>query len=151
MPESFPLAFVEIRVLAHATEDQDKVLKAFKEVISETALEELKIIREKLVGHYKNPIELMHVKVHSKSLANEIVVNIFSKLARHEYTSLLEMVENRLDNRGALFLRLDKQAAYCGKLQFSDSDPVRVQIKLLIPHKQRDRIIETFKEIINVK
>ena len=150
MPEPLPVAFVDIRVLAHATEDRDKVLKAFKEVMSETVLEELEIIREKLEGHHKNPIELIHVRVHSKSLAKKIVVNLFSKLARYDYTSLLEMIEDRLDNRGNLFLRLDKQAAYCEKLQFSDSDPIRVQIKLSIPHKQRERILATFKEIINV-
>lgn len=148
MTQTLPLAFVKIRVLSHATENIDKVLKAFKEVVSEPVLDELDVIKEKLEGHHGNPIDLIHVEVNSKSLAKKIVKNIFSKLDKHDLSWLLARIEDRLDDEGSLYLRFDKQAAYGGKLKFADADPIRVQIKLAIPRKQREKIIETFREII---
>ena len=146
--QPFPVALVDVRVLSHATENPDKVLKAFKEVISVPTIEEIEIMREKLEGHYGNTIDLMHVKIRTQSLARKIVENIFSKLEEHDRLWLSANVEDRLDEEGSLYLRLDKQAAYNGQLKFADTDQIRVQIKLAIPRKQKEKIIETFREII---
>jgi len=142
-----PVSFVEIRVLSHATEDTAKVLKALKGVVTEGVIGEINLIQEKLEGHYGNPITLIRSKIYSKSQAREIIQNIFSKLDEYDRTQFSAGIESRMDEEGRLYVRLDKQAAYHGKFKLKDEDPIHIQIKLAIPSKQKEKIMEVFRQI----
>lgn len=145
---SFPVASVEIRVISHATEDVNKVLESVRNVLTDEVYKEVNFSEEKLEGHHGNPIILIKTKVYSKSYARKIICNIFSKLEDFDRNFLLKKVEESIDEDGNFYLRLDKQAAYHGMLRISSSDPIHLKIKLAIPRKQKEKIVEFFREII---
>ena len=105
---SLPVSFVEIRVLAHATEDLGKVLKSLMNLVGEEIFSEVEFSREKLEGHYGNPITLVKAKIYSKSQARKILQNIFSRLNKTDKDRLLDEVEDRVDENGNFHFRLDK-------------------------------------------
>jgi len=145
---TIPVSFIEIRVLVHATEDTGKVLEALQNILGEEVSKEVEFIQEKLEGHYSNPITLVKAKVYSKSQARKILQNIFSKLEELDRQKLWNEVEEKVDEDGNFYLRFDKQEAYLGRFKLTNADPVRIQVKLAIPRKQKDKIVEVFKQLI---
>jgi len=148
LPEKLPVAFLEVRALSHATEDEEKVYQALKNVVTGSLLEESPASRRKLEGHYGNPITLLTLKVRSKPQIKRILANIFSGLSARDRGKLLAELENRIDGEGNLYLRFDKQEACLGRLKLGASDPIRVRIKLSIPARQRSRLVEACREMV---
>ncbi|HID19241.1 TPA: hypothetical protein EYP27_06860 [Candidatus Bathyarchaeota archaeon] len=148
MGEKLSVAFLELRILSHATEDAEKVYKAFKNVVTSEVLVEAEPSRQKLEGHYGNPITLLTLKTYSKPLIKKTLTNIFGRLSRSDKLRLLAELEDRIDGEGNFYLRLDKQAAYLGQLKLEDSDPIRVRIKLSITARQKSRLLEACKGLI---
>ncbi len=148
MAEKLPVALLEFRVLSHATEDAEKVYRALGNVVGEKNLEEVEVSREKLEGHYGNPIILMKGKVYRKHFAREILKTIFSLLSKRDKRRLFYELERHVDAEGNLYLRLDKQKAYLGEARLSDADPIRVRVKLSIPAKQKEKILEAYRSLI---
>jgi len=145
---SLPVSFVEIRVLAHATEDLGKVLKSLMNLVGEEIFSEVEFSREKLEGHYGNPITLVKAKIYSKSQARKILQNIFSRLNEADKDRLLDEVEDRVDENGNFHFRLDKQEAYLGRIKLGNIDSIHIQVRLTIPRKQREKMVNVFKKII---
>ena len=142
------VSFVEVRALVHATEDLGKVLKSLMNLVGEDVFGEVEFSREKLEGHYGNPITLVKAKVYSKSQARKILQNIFSRLNAADKSRLLDEVESRVDEDGNFHFRLDKQEAYLGRIRLGNIDSVHFQVRLAIPRKQREKIVNVFKKII---
>jgi len=134
------IVYVEISFLAHATEDQDKVLTAVRNLFYPKHFEELIITKKKLRGEYGNPIILYETQLRNE-VAEVFLRNIGAALSFLDKESLLRKLALRL-NKGNLYLRLDKQAALASKVKFCFSDPIRVRIKF------RSSKIEEITEII---
>lgn len=145
---SFPISFIEVRVLAHATEDLGKVLKSLMNLVGEDVFDEVEFLRERLEGHYGNPITLVKAKIYSKSQTRKILRNIFSKLSETDKSRLLDEVESRVDEDGNFHFRLDKQKAYLGKIRLGNIDSIHFQVRLAIPRKQKEKIVNIFRKII---
>jgi RNA binding exosome subunit len=120
---------VEISILIHATESENKILKSLLEFINRS-IDTVKIKRIKTEGHWKNPIIRLIISI------NYEVDKIYNKL----YEQLIEIcgeddaneyIKANTDRKEYLFTRLDKQKLCNGIIMLSDRDSVRMVFKKL--------------------
>jgi RNA binding exosome subunit len=127
LPRS-PVAYIDISFFAHATEDQEKVIKAAENVVSAVSAEGIIFKRSKLKGEYTNPIIYFKARVTKGAIADSVLKNVANKLPMSEKERLLRELSLRLE-RGSLYIRFDKQAAFKGKLMIGREDPIHVRIR----------------------
>ena len=127
MPQ-IPIAYVDIRVFAHATEDLDKVIEAVKHVIPSDQMEEVVFSRKYVRGHYGNPITLFEAKIKKKETIKALIDNLSSRFSEVDKETLSKEIPLHLE-KGSLYIRLDKQAALQGRLKLCASDPIRIRIR----------------------
>ena len=123
-----PVAFVEIRLFAHATEDLNKVTDAAKQILPVDYREDVEFRRTNLKGHYGNPITLLETKIKEEKTIRAFINSLFSRISAMDKESLLREIGLHVE-RGSLYLRLDKQAALCGEIKLCTGDPIRVRIQ----------------------
>ena len=118
---------VDISILIHATENENRVLKYVLEFI-EKSLESVKIDSIKTEGHWKNPILRFMVSVNMD--ADKIFDKLYSNLVEsYGETDAKHYIEYNTDNKGHVYVRLDKQKFCSGKIILSDKDSVRMVFK----------------------
>ena len=59
----YPIAYIEIRVFSHATEDIEKVETAIRNTLPETLATEIVFSKTNLNGHHGNPITIVEAKL----------------------------------------------------------------------------------------
>jgi RNA binding exosome subunit len=123
-----PIAYVDIRFFAHATEDLKKVVEAVQNILPSENIEEITFNRSDLEGHYGNPITLFKTKINEKGAVKALIENLTSHLSSLDKEELGREI-NRYVEKGSLFLRLDKQAALQRKVRLVKSDPIRIRIR----------------------
>lgn len=123
-----PVAYIDIHVFAHATEDSNKVVQATQRILPLYYIEEVKFKRCQLKGHYGNPIDFFETKIKDKAIVKSVVENLASNLSKTDKETLQREIELHVDN-GKLYIRLDKQAAYQGKYMFGSVDPIHIRIR----------------------
>jgi RNA binding exosome subunit len=72
---------------------------------------------------------------------------VVQELSSLDQQRILDELEERLDEGGNLYIRLDKQNAYLGKVRLLKIDPVKMKFKLRLPHG-KDRL-EYVRDIVN--
>ncbi|MHC3130165.1 MAG: hypothetical protein IBV52_08845 [Candidatus Bathyarchaeota archaeon] len=123
-----PIAYVDIRFCAHATEDLDKVMEAFHNILPSDNIEEVSFKRSGLEGHYGNPITFFETRIKDKETIRALVENLSANLSSLHKEELGRTI-NRYVEKGSLYIRLDKQAALQGKIKLVTSDPIRIRIR----------------------
>jgi RNA-binding protein len=124
-----PIAYVDIRFCVHATEDLDKVLKAFQTLLPiENEEYEITFNENSTEGHYGNPITFLETRIKNKKAIKILVNNLAVKLSSLDKTEITETLD-RCFEKGSLYLRVDKQAALQGKIRLVTSDPIRIRIR----------------------
>jgi len=124
-----PVSMIELQTLIHSTEDPDKVRVALLNTISPSDRETIKIISDRMLGHHKNPICLLKVKIRDKQLLNRTAEYLSLKLQDLEKERIASKLSPMSDRSNSLYLRFDKQMAYEGNLQLSQYDPIRIKIR----------------------
>ena len=137
---------VEISAFSHATEDEDKVEKATKNLLPEEN-RDLWLNRKTLKGYHGDPITIVTGKIRTKKGATGILRRVVQELSSLDQQRLLDELEERLDDGGNLYIRLDKQNAYLGKVRLLETDPVKMKFRLRLPHG-KDRL-EYVRDIVN--
>lgn len=138
------VSLVELSCFAHATEDENKVLTAVRNLLPATQLENISFSKNNLRGHHGNPITLFETEIKDKETLSAVVENLASGLSPLDKEKLLKEAELHVE-KGSLYLRFDKQAAFRGEFKFGVSDPIRVRLRLK-KHKLED-IVQLCKEI----
>lgn len=126
------VAYVDIRIFSHATEDEAKVLEAVKRILPSPA-DSILFEKHVLSGHHGNPITFFDTRVKDK----EAVKAIVGKMAANLNTSDKETLGSHLgeySENGSLYIRLDKQAAFTGEFKLAQVDPIRIHVRF----KKRD-------------
>ena len=130
----FSITDVEMSVFVNATEDEEKVERALRNIIP-PEITGVKVERQTLKGHYKDPITLITARVRKKRTAKEVFRSTMKGLSSLDQNRLMEEVEDRSDEAGSLYLRLNKQGALRGVRTLVDVDPIRMRFRFRIPHK----------------
>ena len=139
-----PIADIEIRVFAHATEDPNKVIEAVQKLLPEEHLEEISFKKRRLKGHYGNPIRLIETNIRKKEILTKILARIAEKISEIDKDLLSRELERHID-RGSLYLRFDKQAALQDEIQLQSADPIHVRIRFR--KERKEEIYEICKEL----
>jgi len=128
LPSQIPVAYIGIDFFAHATEDVEKVMEAVKQILPKNRAEEIDFKKSNLKGHHGNPIVLFEAKIEGKELIKAVVESVFSRLSILDKETLRREIEMHVE-KGSLYIRLDKQAAFQGIVKFCTVDPIRLRIR----------------------
>ncbi len=111
---------VTIELILHATENFQKVYDAFFDLF---VIEKDDISKQELVGHFGNPIFMLHIQI-KKIKAYEVVKKLISIMPKSELDLILKDLENRIDN-SSLYLRFSKQKVPDKIIKREEKDPNR--------------------------
>ncbi|MEM2265596.1 MAG: RNA-binding domain-containing protein [Candidatus Hadarchaeales archaeon] len=112
-----PIREVTVKVLVHATEDENKIMEALKNFLPA----KIRVERVELEGHYGNPLVLLKARVKGKEM-EEVLSFFLDKI--ENLASLFPKFDQHLDKEGNLYLRLDKQEACRGRWVLKGGDEV---------------------------
>ena len=132
MSSMLPIAYVDVRVFAHATEDTDRVLTAARNTLPPEAVDTLTFRKTTLTGHHGNPIKLLEARINNKRVAQAFLQKLASGLTIVDKEVLNSEITQHLE-KGNLYIRLDKQSAYLGELRLSSTDPIRLRLHFRKP------------------
>lgn len=122
-----PIAYIDIRVFAHATEDTDKVLSALHNKLPTELTDKIMFKKTNLKGHYGNPIILFETRISKRDAVNAIFEKLSSDLSNLDRELLSNEITQHLD-KGNLYLRLDKQSASSEELKLRSDDSIHFRI-----------------------
>lgn len=125
MPDEPKFSAAEVDVVLHATEDREKVLASVEIALGVPAAD---FAGKPSEGHFGNKILLLKATVASKD-AGQLAAKITSSLNSADRQKLADHFEDYSDEKGNLYLRLDKQRICQGKLSLVESDAIRIKFK----------------------
>jgi hypothetical protein len=126
MPDGdLKFSVAEINLLLHATEDGSKVLQSIQDLLS---VPSERFSSEPSEGHYKNKILLLKALLPSLE-AGDLAIRIMSLLNSPDRERLSNALPEYSDEKGNLYLRLDKQKMCQGKVSLSETDAIRIRFK----------------------
>src|SRR5437867_1893504 len=126
MPEGdLKFSAAEVNLVLHATEDGGKVLQSIQDLLSVSSV---RFSTSQSEGHYKNKI-LMFKAMLSSQEAGELALRIMSLLNSSERERLSSSLSEYSDEKGNVYLRLDKQRICQGKVSLSEIDAIRVRFR----------------------
>lgn len=143
MSSKTPIGYIDVRVFAHATEDEEKVLTAVRNILPYEQAEPAVFKKTCLTGHHGNPILLLETKLTDKQTLPKALEKIAAGLTALDKETLNNEIKLHLEKRN-LFLRFDKQSAFQGKLRLSPNDPVH--LKVHFKNKTPEEIVEISRE-----
>ena len=138
-----PIAYIDIRVFAHATEEPFKVQKAVQNLLPTALSQTLLFEKTSCTGHHGNPIILFTSKLTDKKLLPSMIEKIGKDLGTLDKEELNRYLKMHIE-KGNLFLRFDKQSAFLGTLKFSQNDPIH--IKIHFKNKTTQEITEILRQ-----
>jgi RNA binding exosome subunit len=115
----------EINIVVHATENENKILQSVNDVLS---LPINKFSTTSSEGHWGNKILLLTATIGSHE-ANTLISKIISSLNKFDRDHLSDFFEKYIDEKGNVYIRLDKQRICQGKVSLSESDSIRIRFK----------------------
>ena len=139
-----PIAYVDVRFCAHATEDPDKVVEAFQNILPTDHVKDVTFKQSVVEGHYGNPITFFETRIKDKEIVSKLVKNVSANLSSFDKEELDREIY-RFVEKGSLYIRLNKQAALQGKTKLATSDPIRIRIRFR--KTKLEDVVEICKEI----
>jgi RNA-binding protein len=141
---SLKFSAAELNLVVHATEDERKLLKSIEDTLSVAAD---CFIRSTSEGHFKNEIVLLKAMIPAKQ-AEALALRIISLLNRSDRAQLSHSLHEYSDEKGNLYLRLDKQRLCRGKVSLSETDSIRIRLKPVKRYKPSG-IIENYRGLLS--
>jgi hypothetical protein len=132
---------ITIEVIVHATEDVEKILKAFLEQFN---ISEDEFSRQNLTGHFENPITLLRAKI-KKNDARNFLQRLLSKIPKDQISEIIEGIENHIQD-STLYLRFGKQDLIKGKMIVKEKDAVK--FKIFTPIYKKNDIVKNYVTLL---
>jgi hypothetical protein len=136
------IAYMDIRVFAHATEDPEKVQTAVRNLLPDELAQAILFQKTSLTGHHGNPITLFTAKLTDKKMLSRALEKIGLGLNSLNKEELNQNLKLHLE-KGNMYLRFDKQSAFLGAFKFSQNDPIH--LKIHFKNKSSEQIAEVCK------
>jgi RNA-binding protein len=131
-----------ISVVIHATEDKDKVISKIVKVLS---LNSARFQEFNTRGHWGNQIVLLNLSL-GQTLAGKILKTIYTSLGNKK-TAFLSSLEQSIDEKYNLYVRIDKQSICREEISLSDQDSIKIKFR---PSKFRQsNKSETYRELLS--
>ena len=120
---------IEVSILIHATENENKVFRSVLE-FTELSSESVKVDSIKTEGHWKNPIHRLRIFINrgSDNIFNKIYKKLIESSSEYDINNY---IKTNTDKKGYFYIRLDKQKFCIGDIVLSDTDSVRMVFKKL--------------------
>ena len=135
---------ITVSTVVYSTEDREKVALAISTIFPF----EFEIRSSRAKGHFGNPIEYLEVEIKRKGKIRKFWNNLIELLG-DQRRYIVNTVENRIDDQGNLYIRIDKQRAYLGDVVLTETgDAILIKVKLVTYPSRRDRIVEFAREIV---
>lgn len=131
---------LELRTFCHATESEEKVRKALAFVSDGR---EVTVVHSE--GYHGNKILIMECVISRKA----DIRAFFRRLSASDLKALLDTMDNRMDEDGQFFFRLDKQKAFLEEMVlFTGDDCIHVRAKVESYPKRREKALENAKSML---
>ncbi len=136
---------ISYRVFVYGTENEEKVKEAVKTLFPNSHPQ-----TDTTEGYFKNPVLILHDKI-SKNREIKNFIQILKEIDAASKKRLLSVLENKMDERGNLFLRFDKQRAYLGDLKIIEhGDAIHVKINIAAYPAKKENAMEITRDIFGV-
>jgi RNA binding exosome subunit len=116
-----PFHYIDLRAFCYATEDEARVEQALRTFLPE----ESGIDRAVSEGFHGDRIVVLSARVENA----DDVRHILDRLADLDLDDIRDELTERVDENCSLFLRLDKQAAYGGRVEQGDGLELRAKVE----------------------
>lgn len=137
MPEVEPrFSAADINLVIHATEKIEKVLESLEDILL-VPVERFSSSNSE--GHYKNEILLLKAMLSSQE-AGSLATRIVSLLSANDKHALSSNLHKYADEKGNLYLRIDKQRLCQGKISLSETDAIRIKFRPVKKYKRLDNV-----------
>ncbi len=121
---------IDVQALVHATEDEEKVKTAITNLFPEEVHTLLTFKRNEVRGHFHNPIIRLEICLDKRTQAKLAVQSIGNRLLAEDRREIAQTFESRINKKGQIFLRFDKQESYQGRLRIlNQGDSLRLVIR----------------------
>lgn len=117
-----PFQGLHARTLSHATENLEKVRLALS-----TAIGSEDISVSKTEGHHGNPLLVLEAHVDDEAA----IRRFFERMNSDDLAEIVRTLDSRMDDKCALYIRLDKQSALIGTIKLGRNDDV-ISVRLRV-------------------
>ena len=136
---------ISYRVFVYGTENEEKVKEAVQTLFPNSHPQ-----TDTTEGYFKNPVLILHDKI-TKNREIKEFVNVLKQIDAASKKRLRSELENKMDERGNLFLRFDKQRAYLGDLKIIEhGDAIHVKINVAAYPAKKENAIKVARDIFGV-
>ena len=133
-----PLHYVDLRAFCYATEDDQRVEAALRTFLPE----DVELDRAESAGHHGDRILVVSARVER---ADEMR-HVLDRLAElDDVDSVVDELDERVDDNCAFYLTLDKQAAFNGEIRRGDGITFRSKVEAY-PAK-REKAVANAREL----
>jgi RNA-binding protein len=115
----------EINIVVHATEDENKILHSLFDVLS---IPYEKFSYSFSEGHWGNKILVLTATIDGQ-VAKDLILKIISLLNSIDRYHLSNFFDKYVDEKGNLYIRLDKQRICKGRISLSERDSIRIRFR----------------------
>ena len=133
-----------ISVVIHATEDKDKVISKIVKVLS---LNSTKFQEFNTRGHWGNQIVLLNLSL-GQTHAGRIIRTIYTSLGDNNKNTFLSSLEQSIDEKYNLYVRIDKQSICREEISLSDQDSIKIKFRPSKKSRQSNKS-ETYRELLS--
>jgi len=133
---------ISYRTFVYGTENREKVEKAIQSLFP-NSLPQCEVTE----GFYKNPVLILHDKIEKKRDIKDFI-QILNQMEPSDKQRILSDIEKKMDDKGNLFLRFDKQKAYLGELKIVEhGDSIHTKIKMAAYPAKKEQAMKLAKSI----
>ena len=132
---------LKIEIIVHATEDYQKMSDSLCDMFE---IESSEITKKEFLGHFGNPILMLHIQMKNKG-AGGLIKKLISTISRDDVKDLLAGMDERISD-STLYLRFSKQNFVKKTLTFQEKDPVRIMI--FTPVYIKKNVVKTYKKLL---
>jgi len=132
---------LKIEIIVHATEDYQKISDSLCDIFE---IESSEITKKEFLGHFENPILMLHIQMKNKR-AEGLIKKLISTISRDDVKDLLAGMDERISD-STLYLRFSKQNFVKKTLTFQEKDPVRIMI--FTPVYIKKNVVKTYKKLL---
>ncbi|WP_281193401.1 RNA-binding protein [Halorubrum sp. F4] len=135
-----PFHYVDLRAFSYATEDEKRVEQALRALLPE----DVDLDRVENVGHHGDRIVVLSARIERADGMRHVLDRIAEL---DDLDRVLDELDQRVDDNCALFMRLDKQAAFRDEVRLGPGITVRAKVEAY-PAK-KEAAVENARETLS--